>query len=851
MRTHFVTLASAAAVFLCAHLWPLPVSAQAPAQELPAIAFLHQLAPDYPLGEDLVIEGTMQGASEVERAELWYRPLQGGQWQSTELELINETDYRALIPAEAVRPPGLAYYAVAYDFLGASHLAYASPEYPGVITVLPPPPPTEPAPPAESAQENTTEAAQTPEPRHAPQPAQLAPPLNPEPGVTVMEAERIRALGARHLLDLLDLIPEVLVERRPTGGYAVRMRGSERPGDVLIRVDGIPVQHPWNGEGPWTFPAPLIERLTVRRGSAVAVPTLGALAGVIDIETRQVEGVDSVLAGGAYATHLSAGELPADHWGSYQADVLGGYRFGKLLLSGFAHVDASSGTQPQVLADRWRLTGAPSNTPGVAPDQRLQGDGGVNLRMDEVLGGTLQAGVRYRYREHGGTLGEGGTFDPNAQIAEHVAAAYASYLLPLEGPNDRVQARLGFNWRGREERFALAPARFTLLDRDGDGEPEVFRQGVLSATDLRGWNLYGLLTGEGDPAETLHLVGGATFWTEGVDAPAVRRNISSTGVPSSGLTAVRQPTASGELTRVWAAAFIDSHWTPVDWFWLKAGLWAGWMSGVPHARPEQAVGPRVSLGFVPHPTVALTLAYRGSTRLPTFQESSDRTALTLPTPLDEGLPTGAPLGGPVLHTLDFDSRWVVTEGPWRTQLSLLMAYQFENERITPWAEPGAYTTRPAHHRLGWGGEAIATYQRRVELYLAATWKRDLDQVGASFTEVTDDPQFGAVLQIRAELPQVGELAVGGRYLGERRNNSRTPQEGAARYMLPETFTGYATFRSVPLWGVLRLGLRAHHLFDGLRLSPTLLPTGEVEVVGHEGLSIMGTVELAYPQGGEP
>src|SRR5690606_28233565 len=147
-----------------------------------------------------------------------------------------------------------------------------------------------------------------------------------------------------------DLCPEVLVERRADGGYDVRIRGSERPGDVLIRVNGIPAQHPWDGAGPWTFPAPLIQRLTVRRGGAVDATTLRGMAGVIDIETGQAQGVDAVLAGGSHATHLT-GESATDLWGSYRADVLGGHRLGALHLGAAAHVDASSGTQPQVLAD--------------------------------------------------------------------------------------------------------------------------------------------------------------------------------------------------------------------------------------------------------------------------------------------------------------------------------------------------------------------------------------------------------------------------------------------------------------------------------------------------------------------
>src|SRR5688572_1529742 len=107
-------------------LWAPAAAAQS---EPNAIAFHHLVAPSYPAGADLVLEGRMQGAGDVERAEVWFRPLRvpgepappeqprpegpGTEqpvdtdiWNAAELELLNETEYRAVIPAEHARAPG-------------------------------------------------------------------------------------------------------------------------------------------------------------------------------------------------------------------------------------------------------------------------------------------------------------------------------------------------------------------------------------------------------------------------------------------------------------------------------------------------------------------------------------------------------------------------------------------------------------------------------------------------------------------------------------------------------------------------------------------------------------------------
>ncbi|MCK5690564.1 hypothetical protein KAI87_14895, partial [Myxococcota bacterium] len=70
------------------------------------------------IGQRAIIEGSMEGANEVEIVHLYFRSSATAKWQRLEMDQVRGVNYRAIIPAKSVQPPSLEYYVVAIDFLG-------------------------------------------------------------------------------------------------------------------------------------------------------------------------------------------------------------------------------------------------------------------------------------------------------------------------------------------------------------------------------------------------------------------------------------------------------------------------------------------------------------------------------------------------------------------------------------------------------------------------------------------------------------------------------------------------------------------------------------------------------------
>jgi vitamin B12 transporter len=113
--------------------------------------------------------------------------------------------------------------------------------------------------------------------------------------VSVLDAQQIQALNKRTLADVLKTLPGILVEEQGGAGglTAVSIRGGES-NFTLVLLDGVPVNDPTNFRGGGfdfaNLNSALVERIELVRGAQSAVYGSDALAGVINIITRQPEG---------------------------------------------------------------------------------------------------------------------------------------------------------------------------------------------------------------------------------------------------------------------------------------------------------------------------------------------------------------------------------------------------------------------------------------------------------------------------------------------------------------------------------------------------------------------------------
>lgn len=130
--------------------------------------------------------------------------------------------------------------------------------------------------------------------------------------VEVLTGEEIEAYGVRSVPELLQLFPGVDVRRR--GVYGVQADLSVRGGSfeqVLVLVDGVPVNDPQTGHHTLDLPVPVaaIDRVEVLYGPGSALYGANAAGGVVQIFTKAKAGA------GAGAAAKEGGPARSPHAG--------------------------------------------------------------------------------------------------------------------------------------------------------------------------------------------------------------------------------------------------------------------------------------------------------------------------------------------------------------------------------------------------------------------------------------------------------------------------------------------------------------------------------------------------------
>ncbi|MBL4651631.1 MAG: Plug domain-containing protein [Flavobacteriales bacterium] len=107
--------------------------------------------------------------------------------------------------------------------------------------------------------------------------------------VTTYSKEEIERMGANSLIDVLKYIPSIEVSMSPEGNYRAAFRGVRNDGEILILVNEIPINNPYNGRGIFDLPLTNIERIEVIRGPGSVIYGTNALMGVVNIYTTTDE----------------------------------------------------------------------------------------------------------------------------------------------------------------------------------------------------------------------------------------------------------------------------------------------------------------------------------------------------------------------------------------------------------------------------------------------------------------------------------------------------------------------------------------------------------------------------------
>lgn len=130
-------------------------------------------------------------------------------------------------------------------------------------------------------------------------------PIYKAPAVaSVITAKDIEQLGARSLNEVLETVPGLHVApsalSRLEAVYSIRGIHSGFNSQVLLLIDGVPLQYSNNGGRPQLFNLSVasIERIEVIRGPGSAVYGADAYSGVINVITKGAESIDGTEMGG-------------------------------------------------------------------------------------------------------------------------------------------------------------------------------------------------------------------------------------------------------------------------------------------------------------------------------------------------------------------------------------------------------------------------------------------------------------------------------------------------------------------------------------------------------------------------
>lgn len=177
---------------------------------------------------------------------------------------------------------------------------------------------------------------------------------------TIIDADEIKNMGARNLLDVLKMVPGLGVSTNEYGSMMIEVRGirtslSEK---VLVMIDGHSLNMNMNGTAilynmAGSLPMENIRQVEVVRGPGSALYGNSAFVATINVITRNAEEINGLEVKGGGGS-----------FGSFKGNLVGGKAIGdKLTVSGTLDHYQTNGPKLTVEADT--LTGSPF--PSLAP----------------------------------------------------------------------------------------------------------------------------------------------------------------------------------------------------------------------------------------------------------------------------------------------------------------------------------------------------------------------------------------------------------------------------------------------------------------------------------------------------
>ncbi|MFP2932754.1 TonB-dependent receptor plug domain-containing protein, partial [Pyxidicoccus sp. 3LG] len=289
--------------------------------------------------------------------------------------------------------------------------------------------------------------------------------------------DQIRALGARTVADVLDVVPGLYVSRDVQGFHRTSVRGLRNDAELLFLLNGQRLNNFFDGKALMNLPVENLERVEVIRGPGSALYGAGAFLGVVNIVTDRTDGVRTAVSGGGFFERDDRLAATVDGHAS------AGHTAGDLRL--FADVDVwtqagdSTVIDNDALDDEARSQGLRDveDAAGRTRDERflLNAGGGISYALGGA--GRVGASARYLTEKRGALLGLFDAVGEDSELRWSVLMADLTWERTF-GTSVSLRARAGFDQQSTDRFFQLTPREF----RTGTGADQLFEEGMLEQT---------------------------------------------------------------------------------------------------------------------------------------------------------------------------------------------------------------------------------------------------------------------------------------------------------------------------------------------------------------------------------
>ncbi len=609
--------------------------------------------------------------------------------------------------------------------------------------------------------------------------------------VSVLRAEQFRALGLTTLRDALQRMAGATVLFTQSGGKQVALRGvSSNPANVLVLLDGQPLNSFYNGSFLEDIALDDIERIELVRGPGSALYGTNAYAGVISLFTRK----DSVLkrVGLALDAHVDDETTLGVRPSLAYAGRLAG--FDLFLQAGYYRTD---GQRVEVSQD---VAGDPSfsRVPGYTNGHQELASVLLRVGRDGLLrdGDQLTAESMFFYRDLGPFFGFKRVFTPDSDLSRWLSATFLEYALPLPRSLS-LRSRVSFEVQDMNNRIREQPRGY-FSDVDSSGsieENEVFPEGRRREVHLQenrlalrahlshqagSWRLVNgnqLLVGLECEYDWLPLFEYGQNWKSDFFAPGPLSNHDGVALTQR------------DKGRTIVAGILQDQLELVGRLSFTVGLRYD-----VHSDFGNSLSPRAAIVWRALPKLAVKLLYGQAFRAPTFQELYDQTS---PDYLDRPVRGNENLDPETTRTVELG----VDVTPIESLSLRASGFYVKNantiELSSTYSVAGrTFVNYPDREILGFESEVAFFWSRDSYLAANVTWFQS-EQLGVGmpgweenndrkFVDkvLTDLPRIRANASLSAKLPADLRLGLSYSYVGESENNKRSMMETLTVFRRP-------------------------------------------------------------------